>query len=182
MKIVAIFDIIEESLYSVQYDSENKNEFRRLFDLWNDPIYLHDFFTNHIGDLHSGVWGSISIEEAIERTRREAKMMEAKILELAETGKTSKYDNLSEYFRPLTLKETGRKLERDKGKGLNKHNWLRVYAIRIDSNTFVICGGAIKLTADMNERAHLLLELEKFNIAQEYLKDEENPDLEFIEL
>ncbi len=181
MRILSIFDIVEESLYSVQYASESKNEFRRLFELWNDPIYLHDFFTEHIGDLHSGAWGIITVEEAVEKTRNEAKVMEGRILEVAETGKISRYDNLSEYFKPLTIKDTGKKLERDKGKGLKKHNWLRIYAIRIDSNTFVICGGAIKLTADMNERSHLLLELEKFNITQEYLKDEENPDLEFIE-
>jgi len=44
MKIIHIFG---ECLYAMKYDGEMKNEFSRLFDLWNDPEFLEDFFNEH---------------------------------------------------------------------------------------------------------------------------------------
>jgi hypothetical protein len=72
--------------------------------------------------------------------------------------------------------------EKNKVKGLNNPNWLRIYAIRLDTNLFVISGGAIKLTPTMNDRTHLLMELEKLNITQKYLRDDEDDVLDLFEL
>lgn len=70
----------------------------------------------------------------------------------------------------------------NKAKGLNKPSWLRIYAIRLDANLFVVSGGAIKLTETMNERAHLIQELRKLELTKAYLLDEEQADLEIFEL
>lgn len=66
---------------------------------------------------------------------------------------------------------TTEKLERDKGKGLVKNNWLRLYAIRIDKNFFVVSGGAIKLTKKMGDRNHTQLELDKLDLTKKYCQD-----------
>ena len=50
-------------------------------------------------------------------------------------------------------------------------SWLRVYAIRLEKNVFVVTGGAIKLTRTMQERAHTQQELTKLNQCRQYLMD-----------
>ena len=178
MNKIDIFVIVEDSLYSVLYETEVQHEFSRLFELWRDPEYLENFFSTHIQDLQSGFWGNISIEEAVLRTMSEANNLEEELITIAEMGKEDRYSTLSSLFRPLfdnttTIEEA---LERNKVKGYSKRSWLRMYAIRIDSNLFVITGGGIKLTPTMNERTHLKLELKKLNIVKNYLSEEDNYD------
>lgn len=50
---------------------------------------------------------------------------------------------------------------------------MRLYAIKIDEDTFVITGGAIKLPLQhlMQDRAHTQLELSKLNKAKRYLEE-----------
>lgn len=177
MSVINIFEIVSESLYSVMYDTEGQNEFARLFDLWRDAEYLEDFFNKNTEDLKGGIWGDISIEEAMLKTIHEANRLEEKLVEIAELGKEDQYSTLSTLFRPLHDTTTNiEPFESNKAKGDDKNSWVRVYAIRIEANLFVITGGAIKLTRSMNERAHLLLELTKFDVVRAYLKDEDNYD------
>jgi len=70
-------------------------------------------------------------------------------------------------------------------KCLTNKSWLRLYAIRIDANVFVISGGAIKLTPNMNERDHLLKELSKLEITKSFLKEMDlvyDYNFDFLEL
>lgn len=179
MKIVDTFVIVEDSLYSVKYDSEEAHEFERLFNLWNDPEYLESFFQKHKADLNNSFWNGITVEKAIKQTREDAKKLEKKLREIAEKGKTNNDETLSTFFQPLSKGKYG-EFEKDKA----KQSWLRIYAIRIDVNEFVVSGGAIKLTKTMNERPHLLDELKKLDITLKSLQDgeDEEDDLDFLEL
>lgn len=173
MKVSRIFELVEESLYSILYEHEEKHEFARLFDLWNNANYLEAFFVENINDLQSEFWGDISIEEAMLKTRSEAKKLEAKILEIAELGKNDRYTSLSTLFKPLHDSTTSiQAFEPNK----TKQSWLRIYAIRIDANLFLVTGGAIKLTKTMNERSHLVQELRKLDSVKDFLSDENNYD------
>ena len=63
-------------------------------------------------------------------------------------------------------------LAREKARNWNRTghaSWLRVYAIRLEKNVFVITGGAIKLTRTMQERSHTQAELDKLNQCRQYL-------------
>lgn len=196
MEIVNIFEVVEGSLYSVLFLAESNavddndaiipveqlHEFRRLFNLWNDPIRLREFFEVHEKDLNEDYWDGITIDEAIEKTRTEAKKLEASLLECAETGKTKKFETLSTLFKPLSYGKFEKKFEKDKVKVDGKKTWLRLYAIRIDTNFFVVCGGAIKLRETLNDRKYLLKELEKIEITCDYLKDEDSDALDFYEI
>ncbi len=177
MNKIGIFVIVEDSLYSILYHTETQHEFIRLFEQWRDPEYLESFFSTHIDDLQSGFWGNISIEDAIFQTMSEANSLEKELIKIAKMGKKDQYSTLSSLFRPLFDNTTAiNPLERNKVKGYSKRSWLRMYAIRIDSNLFVITGGGIKLTPTMNERAHLKLELKKLDIVKDYLREEDNYD------
>ncbi len=184
MKIIGIFAIVNESLYAVKYEKTHTDEFSNLFRLWNDAEYLSLFFEEHKADLQSRFWGQITINEAIIKTRKEANLLEKKLIQIAQNGKTDRLDSLSTLFKPLHDRATKiEEFEKSKAKGI-KNSWLRIYAIRIDINLFVVSGGAIKLTETMNERAHLLTELQKLEITRKYLQEyggDEN-DFNIVEL
>jgi hypothetical protein len=196
MEIVDIFEVVERSLYSVLFEAESNalddndtiipvgqlHEFKRLFDLWYDPIRLREFFEEHEKDLNEDYWDGITIDEAIEKTRAEAKVLEAILLEYAKAGKTERLKNLSMIFKPLSDGKIEKEYEKDKAKVNGKKTWLRLYAIRIDANFFVVCGGAIKLRKTLNDRKYLLKELEKIEITRDYLKDEDSDMLDFYEM
>lgn len=74
-------------------------------------------------------------------------------------------------FQPLSDSDYKLKVyQKSKVKGNKKRSWLRLYAIRIEANTFVITGGAIKLTKTMNERNHTNRELQKLTVSRDYLR------------
>jgi hypothetical protein len=50
-----------------------------------------------------------------------------------------------------------------------QQNWLRLYALRVDKNVYIITGGTIKLTRTMQERAHTMQELDKISQCREFL-------------
>ena len=186
----ALVKLIKESLYSIRFgddevdefenneyedDKTKKDEFRRLFNNWSDVEYLDAFFTAHQADLFKPFYHPISIEEAIERTLDEAFELEQKILKIAVNGKDNKLECLQTLFKPLNNKDAeiypipGWQLS--KAYGTYSKSWLRIYAIRIDENLFVVTGGAIKLTETMNDRPHLIKELEKLELVQLQLKE-----------
>lgn len=196
MKIVSTFAVVEESLYSVLFDTEtsavdddanlishdNLHEFRRLFDFWNDQIRLREFFEENEADLNEVYWDGITIDEAIDKTSVEAKQLERILIEYAEEGKTIRLKNLSMLFKPLSNRKIEKDFEKDKVKINGKKTWIRLYAIRIEANLFVVCGGAIKLRKTLNDRNYLLKELEKLEITRNYLMDEDSDALELFEL
>jgi hypothetical protein len=182
MKIIDTFAVVKDSLYSVQYESETIHELAKCFELWNNPIYLKEFFEQHKEDLDNDFWDGITIEDAITKTRKDAKLLEQELLYVAETGKKERLETLSTLFEPLSEGVIIKDYEKDKAKGMIKPSWLRIYAIRVEANLFVICGGAIKLTQTMNETDHLLLELDKLEFTRNHLLAEENDDLYFVEV
>jgi len=186
MEIKGIFAIIKDSLISVKFSENETDEFERIFDNWTDVEFLIDFFNKHIKDLQSGFYGTVSVEQAIERTIDDAEHLEETILEIAESGKTDDYETLQTLFKPL--KDLDYLLKdhlKTKAYGLAYKSWLRVYAIRIAKNTFVITGGTIKLTQTMNEREHLKKELIKLEIVKAYLVENglfDEDDFEYVEM
>lgn len=186
MKIVAIFETVKGSLLSVQYDTYDSNEFKRILRDWRNTEYLEKYFEEHKADLQNGYLGDITIEEAIETTIEEAVELGKILIEIANKGQADETNTLQTLFKPLDDNEY--KIpphQRSKIKGFNKNSWLRIYAIRIAPNLFVISGGAIKLTPNMNERDHLIKELQKLEITRKFLEDNglfDESDYEYLEL
>ena len=132
--------------------------------------------------MNDKYWDGISIDEAIVKTRTEAKKLERILLEYAKKGIVKGSKNLSMLFKPLTQDKFEKEFEKDKVKVDEKKTWVRLYAIRIDVNLFVVCGGAVKLRKTLNDRDYLLKELEKMEITRNYLKNTDNDDLDLFEL
>jgi hypothetical protein len=182
MKISNIFVIVRDSLFAAKFQKEECNAFARMFELWNDAEFLEAFFEEHKQDLNA-FWQHVSVQEAVIATMNEAILLERKLVAVAQTGLTDENETLSCLFRPLRNGTTKlEELERSKVRGSRRHSWLRIYAIRVDVNLFVVSGGAIKLTRTMNERSHLVTELEKLEYLRGYLGDAENNELEIFEM
>lgn len=104
----------------------------------------------------------------VDDTFEDAESLEELILEFPYT------ENLDDLFTPLGLSDSRtRELSREKARNWDRKrhaSWLRVYAIRLDPNVYVVTGGAIKLTRTMQERAHTQLQLDKLNRCKSYLQ------------
>lgn len=108
------------------------------------------------------------------QVRGEVRILRKKLLRLT----SSKPTRLKELFKNLNNNEIGYKeLSQQKA----HHHWLRLYAIRIDEERYVITGGAIKLDGGaiaanrkyrMQDRPHTNKELIKINKYRDFLRSE----------
>ena len=167
MKIVRIFDLPNPSLYAIQYDGEVQDEYYRLFELWNDAEHLFEFFSAHERDLK---YFNIDPGNAALQTYQLAERMETAIENACIKGQDEVGQSLQTLFKPLHHHEFSLEVAHQKTKA--KRKWLRLYAVRIGPNCFVITGGAIKLTGTMAESPHTQKELRKIDRVVEFLKDE----------
>jgi len=143
-------------LWAVVYDGDDRDILTKTLTNWLDPEYLSLFFENNIKDLES-FFHITDIDKAIYDTVVDAASLSCMILDL---NPDAKLDTL---FRPLENYRTHEMiLSREKAKGRRTSNhgsWLRLYAIKLESNIFLITGGTIKLTHYMADRQHTLNEL-----------------------
>lgn len=169
MRIVSIFG---QNLYAFHYSGEIDNEYDKLIEQWTSPKYLLDFAKTN---------GILNIPKFIEQRLEDAEQI---IDIIEEIGNNSL--KLETFFRTLNDNETGFTiLSLQKGKTYQKYrkNSLRVYAIRIDDNCFVITGGAIKMSDKMKDHNDTLEELKKLNKAKDYFAANDVHDIDsFSEL
>jgi hypothetical protein len=158
MEIVTTF---ATNIYAFQFD-EDADVLERIFDLWADPLYLYEFFTENESDLKN----EYTIEEAVKRTRIEAKFFKKKMLECANASP----DRLNEFFANLYNNEyKNSEIPRQKA----KQKWLRLYALKIEQEErflYVITGGMIKLTHLMEDREHGKKEKTIINQCRDHLR------------
>ena len=159
MKIVAIF---AHRLFAFHYNSEANNEYDRLLDLWTDTEYVRSFVNENKRDIPKDK----TTRQFVAYIRQDANNIDEQLIRITETTDQL----LSHFFKSLHNYEYEFKiLSLQKG----RHHCLRVYAIKIDEDTFVITGGAIKLPLHhlMEDREHTRVELQKLERAKSYLKE-----------
>lgn len=167
MKFERIIDG-KDHLWAVRDMNKPNNELAALFQKWNDAEYLWEFFLENREDLNE-FFKIERISEAVEDTINDAEQLERLILTIPYT------DNLDELFVPLGSSDmTIRELSREKARNWNRTDhpsWLRVYAIRLEKNVFIVTGGAITLAHAMQDRPHTEEELSKLNKCRQFLID-----------
>lgn len=162
MKIISIF---ADQIYAFQYDGNEDDELQRNLNLWNDIEYLKDFFEKNksliIGNKHLN---TDEIRDFINQVNDNAQELDEKI--------EGSFDNsnMHEFFVVLSTKQP---LIEIYSNVKAKQNFLRLYGIKIADNTFIITGGAIKITQKMQEHPDTELELEKFAAAKLFLEENE---------
>ncbi|MCK4923115.1 MAG: hypothetical protein KAS71_18835 [Bacteroidales bacterium] len=174
MKIVPIFG---KYLFAFQFAGEPEDEFKRLFNLWADPEYLEEFFEENIADITNGYYGTFSIEGAILETYEYAEYLEKELMDLAEKSESDQLRGLEQIFKPLNNTQT---LILNLNKSKARNQWLRLYALRVEKDVYILTGGAIKLTLSIQERKHTMDELAKIEQCRRYLLGEGIVDLEGV--
>lgn len=157
MKIIDIF--ANNKLYAFQYKDEPHHELERLLQLWGDPVYLHDFIKQNDKDKPKDRTAYQFANDILFNLDE----LEDNLYEIANDEKR----HFEEFFRPLHNNEY-KVVQLSMQKG--RKNCLRLYALKIDTNCFVLTGGAIKLTQHMEDRPHTLIELQKIKLCRDFLK------------
>lgn len=156
-------------LWSVQYEGDDFNALQMLFDQWEDPMWLRDFFLKNIDDLAS-YFKITDVNQAIFDTLEDREKLQCLILDISPDA------DLDKLFRPLDNNRTQEMLlgkEKARLKNTPRHaSWLRIYAIKLEPGIYIVTGGAIKLTATMQEREHTLKELEKMEKVRTHLLEQ----------
>lgn len=162
------FDEITDDgrLWAVRYDGEADNALYTLFEQWNDVVWLRSFFKANWQDLTS-YFKITDVNKAIYHTIEDSEHLECLILDISPDA------DLDKLFRPLENSRSGEMmLSKEKAK-LKKYvqrpSWLRIYAIKLSTGIYIVTGGAIKLTATMQEREHTLAELHKMERVRQFL-------------
>lgn len=154
-------------LWAVRDEAKEADELTMLFREWSNANYLLDFFLANIDDLQ-GFFHVEKISDAIKDTMEDARALERLILDFPYT------EQLDGLFHPLSLADNRiHELTREKVRNWDRErhvSWLRIYAIRIEPNVYIVTGGAIKLTATMQDREHTQIELDKLNACRNYLQ------------
>jgi len=159
MKIVSIF---ADRLFAFHYEGEVDNEYDRLLELWTDTEYVRSFLNKNKRDIPQ----EKTKRKFVEYIYEDATSIDEQLIRITETTNES----LSHFFQPLHNQEYQFKiLSLQKG----RQHCLRLYAIKIDEETFIITGGAIKLPLHhlMKDRKHTRIELQKLEKAKSYLKE-----------
>lgn len=153
-------------LWAVRFDGEDENEFIKTIDQWDDVQWLRTFFKENINDLIA--YFKISdINKAISDTIEDSDRLQCIVLNMSMEA------DLSKLFRPLDNSQVSdAMLQKEKARLKHKFghaSWLRLYAIKLIPGVYIITGGAIKLTATMQEREHTRMELTKIDRVRRFL-------------
>lgn len=99
----------------------------------------------------------------------EAKRLECLMLDITPDANL---DLLFKHLENSRLAEMALGREKEFGTGGYRHpSWLRLYAIKMEPGVYLVTGGAIKLTARMEERSHTMAELARMEQVRNYLLD-----------
>ena len=156
-------------LWAVRYEGQNDNILYQILDQWNDVSWLRTFIKENINDLAS-YFKITNVNEAIYDTIEDAELLQCLIMDIAPG---TDLDKLFRPLEPLRSSETILGKEKVRLENRPRHaSWLRIYAIKLSQGVYIITGGAIKLTATMQERVHTLAELTKMEKVRNFLISE----------
>lgn len=163
MKLKSIF---ANKIWSVLYDGDHECSFDKVFNEWFDAEYLFDFLESHkVLIENSETWGRYTLEELVEMIQDEADSFLERLEE--ENDFDNEFHILSKNCYEINLVKS-----KAYGKTIDeKPSLLRLYAIKIDVNKYVITGGAIKFVRAMQEQEELRVELNRLQFVAHWLKN-----------
>ena len=177
MKIVRIFaseDLENKGgLLAIRYKKGEKDAYERNFDFWFDATEVIKYLQANEWYLTDDYFKkqNKSIDELQEQIEKEANDLHDFFLDLENSNFEGNISLLEHIFKPLNNRESyGTELQKSKSPDDKRRPLIRLYAIRIHKNLFIVTGGAIKLTGQMGEHDDTDKELEKLEIVRDFLK------------
>ncbi len=175
MKILPIFVEQSDGLYAVHRDNEHLDSLEVVKENWSNPEFVYKFFKINRYLLDQPRYRDFTVQEAAMKTLEDATELFDQLETYAQSGFESNEQNLSDFFKPLHKNETNLPpYQASKAYGVQiKDSWLRLYAIRLDVNCYIITGGGIKLVDAMQDVPYLEQELQYLRRTQRYLEENE---------
>lgn len=175
--IATITVLEEEYLYAVEYVGDGTDVVEILFDRWADTEYLVEYLDKNSDLLHAGFYTDMEIANGVGNIIRDAHRLKMKL------AKASKGRRLHQLFKPYTKGIQTRHSEPlKKAYGTIPKSMLRLYAVSLADGSYIICGGAIKLTKAVDEDDTLKRERTRLNKLRDYLKQQGIEDAEQLDL
>lgn len=146
-----IVEVYNDLLYSIGFDEEDLNEYDRVFKEWHDLDYLINFFTEHKNYIQSDFWIKAGLdpnnpEKSAQKVIDEADNLELYIKSIVHNCEKGLSPDFDDYFHFLGGKYKFLwSLEPVKSYGPYSPSLLRLYAIKLESNCYLIVYGGIKL-------------------------------------
>ncbi len=142
-----IISVYPPYIYSIRYDGQTESEYDRLFENWNNVDYVNQFMLEHKEFLQSYIWNKINEpEEATRQVLNEAEELELFFDELFNNTQEGLKPDFDEHFTYLNGKYAYLlELQPMKSYGTKRPSLLRIYAIKMGQNIYLITDGGIKL-------------------------------------
>jgi len=177
MEIVRIFapeDLENKGgLLAISYKRGQKDAYRNSFDFWFDATEVLKYLKAnewYLTDDYFKEQGK-SIDALQLQIEKEADDLQDFFMNLDASDFDGEISLLEQIFKPLNNRESyGTELQKSKSPDDKKRPLIRLYAIRIHKNLFIVTGGAIKLTSRMGEHEDTNKELEKLEKVRDFLK------------
>lgn len=179
MELVPIFINEQfEGLHSVRYELGRADEFEKLFEDWSDANTVTSYLLFNKQYLHDEYFDNLTDEDLIKRIdelaiqiAEEAEAIEKYFLKLEQEFQNGN-NSLDDVFEPLSRDIPNEQAMRDsKGKVDVTYPILRIYGIRVSAKTYIITGGAIKITKEMDKHPDTKEQLRRFELVKQFLSD-----------
>lgn len=146
-----IREIYKDCLYSIKFDEADTDAYSQAISLWRDLDYLVEFFKKNAKEVDQPFWREVGLNPdtplaSAERVASEAIVLAAHIRDLAQNTADGEIPDFEDFFQPIGGKYSYvRELEPHKSYGTFTPSLLRLYAIKLDRNVYLIVFGGIKL-------------------------------------
>ena len=160
----------QKGLHSICLKKGGQSEYDVLLDRLTDIGYIRRYCKDNLNYLNSDLFGRISLEDVIGEIRKDVwRMMD--VVKNASALQHTNHNMLETIFRPLhNLDATAKALQAHKYKP-GRRSKIRLYAIRITEDIFVVTGGVIKVTQTMKDHPDTRTELMKIERIKTWLKE-----------
>lgn len=160
--------IVRDALYSIQWPNAETNSLDEMVERLSDVEYLKSYFSANAENLEKSY--DITELDAISRTAKEIRELVNDILYHSE-GRPNK--TLDELFKPLhkNYHYNHPRYHTDYKLYGYDAEWIRVYAVKCETNLYVITGYGIKLVQRMQDDKLLQEELTKLGQATDYIRE-----------
>lgn len=141
---IRIFVLVKDSLYAVEdFKDPSKSAYEVIVNRWQDTEYLENYFERYKDDLQV-FYPKMNVERAVRKTQMEMMLFDEKVFNAAKNKNLGKF-----VFKALHISDNHETYIDSKAYGPDKQSWLRLYALRLDVDIYIITGGGIKLTEAM---------------------------------
>lgn len=167
MEIITIYP---HYIYSIQYEDKDENEFDRLLSLWNDVDYITQFLVDNQRYLSLPIWQQTpEPEDAARQILSEAVNLEELFDDLYHNVLNGQKPDFDDHFLFLEGKyKYSLQWPPMKSYGTYRPSLLRMYAIKMKENLYLITGGGIKLADTIQNspdlKEHVLQNIEKVRL------------------